>query len=838
MKTNRVHIAFGFHVNCYHSYRGDTNDAAGFGNDIRIIRHTIENLDAWNAKGVPVKGTWDFENAYSLEEILPTYAPDIIANVKRRCQEHGDENILMGYNNGAMSAMTKDEFAASVSLAIHNDKGSGLQDLFGSYAPIIRPQEVMFTPSEAEQYQKAGIEAVCLYYSCVPFDAFRTIVPQLSDGDAFNPLIYQWKDSSITILPTYSQSDVMDAGSLRYLVCDLHQQQEQGSIHQDVFLFINIDADSFLWEPLKAPKWIQNIPNCGGLNGLINEVQDLGFVTFDTPNGYLKDHPPVRTITFEEDVADGNFSGYASWAEKPFNRTVWTRLERARRMAEVQGSDADSASFDSRIHLLSTTHFGLASPVLNITREEKALQLSHKMMEEEMNCFPKEEQLHFKVNRPQTLFASQLQLRQGYCRDIRTLTVHCADMDAYTILPMDSYEDQSLKTIYLLMKTKQPQTECILSFEIKEPQEPWTEDDTPLTAGDMVLLSDVNGFPAFWKDHKQLTVLQPFLTYDGAVISFDTPKTSALPLGGVGRGMRYEGEIHLPEELTPGHYCYDFAETNLVDALVIRCAIQYPYTKEQDSISTSASNLGRFSDHRWIEAAPLAMTFTMKDSVQLTKRNFMDSFSTYPLADFWNSMPANKNIDSFNQQLTGGVLYLGDEDGGLAMAHARMVSSSMAHCPMRLQTKHASRLVTLNPYGTFFGQQRHYPTRGNGCVMDLYNITMPQAQSLAPAYNGAKEQFLLGLSWQETALAADVKEALCNFADGAVAYGGTNVTACTLDNSTPHQPEKNASSAGSSKSFATGKGNTMRFISCFFRLLSNIHHAQKKVKTYLSHYEK
>ena len=33
-------------------------------------------------------------------------------------------------------------------------------------------------------------------------------------------------------------------------------------------------------------------------------------------------------------------------------------------------------------------------------------------------------------------------------------------------------------------------------------------------------------------------------------------------------------------------------------------------------------------------------------------------------------MPANKNIDSFNQQLTGGVLYLGDEDGGLAMAHA------------------------------------------------------------------------------------------------------------------------------------------------------------------------
>ena len=36
-----VHIGFGFHVNCYHSYRGDTNDKFGFGGDIRIMRHTL-----------------------------------------------------------------------------------------------------------------------------------------------------------------------------------------------------------------------------------------------------------------------------------------------------------------------------------------------------------------------------------------------------------------------------------------------------------------------------------------------------------------------------------------------------------------------------------------------------------------------------------------------------------------------------------------------------------------------------------------------------------------------------------------------------------------------------
>ena len=55
MKTDKVHIAFGFHVNCYHSYRGDTNDSLGFGGDIRIIRHILDVLDDRNRRGIPVR---------------------------------------------------------------------------------------------------------------------------------------------------------------------------------------------------------------------------------------------------------------------------------------------------------------------------------------------------------------------------------------------------------------------------------------------------------------------------------------------------------------------------------------------------------------------------------------------------------------------------------------------------------------------------------------------------------------------------------------------------------------------------------------------------------------
>ena len=189
----QVHLAFGFHVNCYHSYRGDTPDKAGFGGDLRIIRNTIKVLDDFNKQGINVKGTWDSENVYSLEKILPTYAKDIIESWQRRVKENGDEQILMGYNNGALTGLTADEFKASINLAVTNKEGSGLKDLFSDYKMVIRPQEVMFSPSDVKYYEELGVEAVCLYYSTNPFDAFGSLIKPLKDEQAFNPLTYAYQ---------------------------------------------------------------------------------------------------------------------------------------------------------------------------------------------------------------------------------------------------------------------------------------------------------------------------------------------------------------------------------------------------------------------------------------------------------------------------------------------------------------------------------------------------------------------------------------------------------------------------------------------------------------------
>jgi len=38
MTPSRIYLAFRFHINSYHSYRRDTPDEPGFGQDIRISR--------------------------------------------------------------------------------------------------------------------------------------------------------------------------------------------------------------------------------------------------------------------------------------------------------------------------------------------------------------------------------------------------------------------------------------------------------------------------------------------------------------------------------------------------------------------------------------------------------------------------------------------------------------------------------------------------------------------------------------------------------------------------------------------------------------------------------
>ncbi|MCQ2476896.1 MAG: glycosyl hydrolase family 57 [Clostridia bacterium] len=760
---NKIHVAFGFHVNCYHSYRGDTNDGLGFGSDIRIIRKIIDVLNKFNEEGIPVKGTWDSENFFSLEKILPEYAPDIIEGMKDRVKKYGDENIIMGYSNGALSAMTEDEFTASVNLAVTNPQGSGLKDIFGECEMIVRPQEVMFTPSQVSLYNKCGVKALCLYYSCVPFDAFRTVIPALSDELAFNPLTYTYKGESLTIIPTYNNSDICDAGCLRKWVKELRAKQVSGEINRDMLMFINMDADAIFWETMNLPVIGSKLANTDGIHGLVKEIADLDYVVFDTPGGYLKSHEAVGSVSFTQDTADGNFTGYASWSEKPYNRKIWTAIERARAMSKVTSdSDGTSPSFRDRVLLLSTTHFGLATPVLNIQRETKANALADSIVSLERSALPVSEKLTVHNITGSTLQCLQLRVNGKYSAD--EIQLSADGLVNYTLIPVD----EEWGTVFAVMRFDKVSDAYEITASIGKKRPAFKGLD--LKAGSSVIRFSPSGIREVLFNGRKIggrDFLQSFITYGKKKYLFNILEVSPVPCGGTGKCIRMKGKINLPGEASTGKFIYDFFTLDGVDMVFVTTDITYPYTPEADSISTENSTLGRYTDMKWTETAPFELTPDMKDDVSVIKRNFMGDVSSFRTASFGEADEKNKSLSSFNHQLTGGFTGLVCDGYGIILANSRQVGNSMAHCPMRLEE---NGTVRMNPFGTYYGPQRHHWGRGKDEILNVYTLVTPQGKSIAPAYNGVTERNVMALCMFEGSIPVDdyLKE-ITAFSDGAVA---------------------------------------------------------------------
>ena len=813
MTSNQIHIAFGFHVNCYHSYRGDTPDAQGFGSDLRIIRGILKTLDALNAEGIPVKATWDSENFFSLERILPAYAPDIIERMQRRVKENGDENIIMGYSNGALGAMQPDELAASVELAVTNPQRSGLRDLFGTCEMIVRPQEVMFTPSQVHTYRKLGVKALCLYYSCVPFDAFRTLIPLLDDEKALNPVTFEYQGEGLTVLPTYSNADICDAGCLRAWVKDLRKKQVSGEINRDLLLFINMDADAIFWESLHLPLVGSRIANTDGIHGLVKEVADLDYVVFDTPGGYLKNHAPVGTIRFTQDTADGNFTGYASWAEKPYNRKIWTAIERSRVAARVR---KDDDAFLSRVKLLSTTHFGLATPVLNIQRETAANELARALT----NAITDPAGALTLHNTSGTT----LQCAQFACTGNTLPAIEADGLQAATVLRMGS------DSVFALLRFANVKD----SYPINAVAAPLPEAEPGNTlesgGAKMTFASDgnINSYTFDGQTLGSADFLQSYLTYGGKRYFFQFERLQSVPIRG-GKALESSGRILLPNAVEQGHFRFCFFTSDAAEGIFVLTDVQYPYTAERDSISTENSTLGRYTDDKWQEAVPFCLSPALGGDISIIKRNFEGDVSAFRAASFGEADAQNKTLASFNNQLTAGMIGLTNGTHGLLLGNARTVLAAMAHCPMRLEI---NGRVRMNPFGTFYGPQRHHPNRSGDRIFKTYTLIAPQGKSLAPSYNGSRERTLLCLLPFSGAQPNDVRlRDLLAFADGAYVTGSNDLLApFSGDNSTVHIGDKTGNDKIRSPLLTGIRGNAWKYAVYGVRAVSYILRRQRKAK--------
>jgi len=100
MSSQKIYLVCGFHVNFYQSWRGDRNDRTGFGIDSKVIQGVLKIMDEANAAGKQACGTWDCDNYWSLEKIMPRFAPDVLEGIVRRVRSGVDEAILGNWNNG------------------------------------------------------------------------------------------------------------------------------------------------------------------------------------------------------------------------------------------------------------------------------------------------------------------------------------------------------------------------------------------------------------------------------------------------------------------------------------------------------------------------------------------------------------------------------------------------------------------------------------------------------------------------------------------------------------------------------------------------------------------
>jgi hypothetical protein len=775
-----IYLAFRFHGNFYHSYRGDTPDELGFGKDIRIIRHLIRTLDDLNAQEIPVCGTWDFENYFSLEKIMPEYCPDIITDLQRRVQAGQDDVQLMAYNNGLINAHTAQEFEAAIQRGLHNASGSGLHDLFGdNFRGMVRPQEMMYTPIHLKLYSAYGVNAISLYYSALPFNGFSNFIPPLSLIERYNPLslTYPGIDESMTLFPCYNIGDLIDHLTLRRWVKQMRRAQLKLAQPQDLLLLIDMDADDEFWVGFDIPLLSRFFSTAQGLRGLVENVADLDYVRFTTPDRYLADHPPVGAVTIGQDTADGSFDGLSSWAEKWSNQRLWTGLERARilalqtaRLLEGHSQPEIEAlltkSFEACLKILSTTHFGMAAPVMNLTREVVARDLVAQAVNMASDAF---EQAC--TNRVQGSF-SLLDYVRGASTDHIQYQAHPSKALVRLPLGAEAPAEITLKTAagqaisssvigddarreLLFVESFQPAERKDYRVETgagvhPDPDAPVAVTETSLTNEFLRLGFGLNGQVNSLKYQGNELALGKFLnsgiTYAGKsarVESWETAESLSLGLVGL---QRQRGSLSLKSG-HPVHFERELLLAAGLPYLYVHFRVSYPHTPHRGYNKDKAQRLEQTWDQRWQEVRPCeirpALLGTRKSPLQVWKHNYCDHISTFSLD--YGRFSKNDQLDSINNQITHAWLSVSDGQRGLLVAQNADVLSNFAFCPLRTRRQDEAWRVRFNPFGSYWGRQYRYATADTG-LGNLAATTFSASDHInayAPSFNGSVQEFSL-----------------------------------------------------------------------------------------------
>ena len=804
----KVYVMLGFHTSFHHSWRGDTPDEAGFGTDIRVVRQILRLLAQAAAQGLQARGYWDLDVFWTLEQIMPHHAPDIIDGIRERVQAGHDEIVLGPYNNGANHAATERELRAAVAYALENPYGSGLRQIFGRVSTVYRPQEGMYTAGQNAILLDEGVSGLVLYYAGVPFNTLSTFVPVLPPEQRYNPLWLraQPDEPPIVVWPCISPPDLVENVSLEALLLKLRRLQASGQVQSDLLVHLNFDADGETWFPVDIPRAFAWFPNTGGLVEYIQVVNRYPWAEFTVPSEYGASHTPRGEVLVRQDLADGGFDSSYSWAEKYTSLCNWTALEQSRlhtyradalaqrlpgpvaeRLHHRLWEGAESVFFQ-RLVGLTTTHFGMSTPVINEERQAKAERLLGRARERAAGAEreaaralsqasrPEGESLYeFEVYRPTCAGQKAERAVQAVVRlpvvlppGVDAIRVEYAQGEpvAASLVDLQPLLDGWLSGELLLADQLSPTDSRLYRLDAapagsssgQSPgrlQNRWL--DLRLSAETGVASLTYNGHEVGGEGF-----LGPFITYRGGrrpqswrPYGYRIADLSAEQWDGLSRArLQAQITINTPHGPATSDLQYTFTLFDHLPYLLLDVAVEYARTRPEDMIQTIQQQLRRLLDLRWVEVAPCQLnpmiTGRTADPtgrpLRIWKHNYLGVTSYYDL-DYGRINRHNRDLDSFNHQVTAGWVAVSDGQLGLLLAESAERIASMAFCPMRLRERSGVQRLSLNPFGSYHGRQLDYGhLGGNGLGAEFTAAVSGSLRPNGPSFNGQRLAFSLLLA--------------------------------------------------------------------------------------------
>jgi hypothetical protein len=764
---------------------------------MRVIRGVLDLLDLANAVGKKARGYWDTEVYWTFQEILPRHCPDILERICNRVDAGLDEIVLGPFNNGANHAATAAEFRAAVAWSMENPWGTGLRQLFSRVTNLYRPQECVFTTGQEQILKELGVEGLVLYYARVPFNSLGVFTPALSHEQRHNPFWFRSREDQppLAVLPAMSAADVMEMGSLENMMLDLRRRQLGGEIRSDVVIHLNEDADLESWLPLEMPRLLRWLPNTRGLDEYIDVVNKYPWADFVVPGEYLASHPPQGEVLVRQDLADGAFDGSYSWAEKCSSLRTWTLLEqsrlasyRAEALARGTGLDLSSrlwegmdSVFFQRLIGLSTTHFGMSTPVINEERQARAdailgeaRQIAQEaereaagrracredtpgtgvLYEFEVTPTPPDRdvlsvQVRAALRLPAILpqGVENIRVEAGGERVPAALVEITGLPDERKVAEIHFTADLAGDQRYRVYPSNQAPAAAL----VKVLKNAWLEVEINEECG-------LRSFKHLGVEIGGSDFLQPFVSYrtSGQPVIYPAQKWEIIPLDGeqwqgLARvRMRALAPMQTPHGEFTNQFTYTFTLFHGLPHLYVDVEARYAATPSSETIHNMIQKLRRLMDLRWIEVAPCQIHPLLRaprhKPLRIWKHNYLGITAYYDL-NYGQVNPRNRDLDSFNHQVTAGWVAVSDGQRGLLVGENADRLASMAFCPMRLREVDGLQRLWLNPFGSYHGRQASYAhLGGTGLGEDFLSAFSGFMKPNGPSFNGQILRFSLLLA--------------------------------------------------------------------------------------------